>query len=395
MCIAVMKHRQLSGRRLRVTREAAAWCSLLLLLLLDSHAVSQINPVVVPVPQPYLDVIEQYRRGDFEPAIVLLRSWAEPKTLKCVRALMSRQTPAGQVSDVPAMFAAVMLHTEAAFAAVEGQHPSEGSFHLRLAADLLHWMTLKVPDERQWLFTRRDWRLMVARVLNFYFAWDVHESLITAHPRTPDEVIELRAMDVVESDADMELAFGSLAEGFAEMIARSLEFDGRIMQSKQAALVRRCTLRAEGHFRRAKELRPDMCEAHLRLGRVLMDQGRTAEAQVELRGLLKEATDPRIVHLALLFLGDAAEKGHRVDEAADSYRRAVEIKPGCQAGLIALAYATERGGRVDMARSVLAPFLGRSDARTVPADDWTSYPRGQFQAGFDALDRLGASVARR
>jgi tetratricopeptide (TPR) repeat protein len=377
-------------RRARRTFGAAAWSWLLVLLLPAPGALSQINPTVVPNLQPYLDVIEQYRRGDFEAAVVTLRSWTEAEAARSVGGLMDRRTPGGQIPDVPGMFAAAMLHTDTAFAAIDAQRTSDGSFHLRAAADLLAWTMLKVPDERQWLFARRDWRLMVVRILNFHFAWDVEQSLRQAHRWAPDEVKVLRAKDLTENDADMELALGSLAAGFAYMNARDLSVEGR----SKDALVRQCRQRAEGHFRRALALRPDMLEARLRLGRVVMEQERTAEAEAELRTVLERSTDPRTMYLALLFLGEAAEKDHRLQEATALYRRAVDVKPDCQAARVALAYASEREGRLDAARLVLTPLLDRSGTRTIPADDWTSYPSGQFQEGFEALDRLRTSVVR-
>lgn len=378
-------------QRARLTSGAAACAWLLVLLLSASGALSQINPTVVPNLQPYLDVIEQYRRGDFEPAVVTLRSRTETQTAKSVRALMDRRTPGGQIPDVPAMFAAAMLHTDTGFAAIEAQRTSEGSFHLRAAADLLAWTMLKVPDERQWLFARRDWRLMVVRILNFHFARDVEQSLRQAHRWAPDEVKALRAKYLIEDDADMELALGSLAEGLAYMNARYLGVEGRTMDAQ----VREGWQRAEGHFRRALALRPDMLEARLRLGRVLMDQHRTAEAEAELQTVLKQTTDSRTVYLALLFLGEAAEEGDRLEEATDMYRRAVAIKPDCQAARVALAYASEREGRLDAARLVLTPLLDRSGTRNIPADDWTGYPSGQFQEGFEALFRLRTCVVRK
>jgi len=382
-------------QRARLTSGAPACAWLLLLLLSASGALSQINPTVVPNLQPYLDVIEQYRRGDFEAAVVTLRSRTETQTAKSVRALMDRRTPGFQIPDVPAMFAAAMLHTDTGFAAIEAQRTSEGSFHLRAAADLLAWTMLKVPDERQWLFARRDWRLMVVRILNFHFARDVEQSLRQAHRWAPDEVkiprSGLRAEDLTESDAEMDLALGSLAAGSAYMNARDLSVEGR----GKDALVRQCREQAEGHFRHALGLRPDLLEARLRLGRVLMDQDRTAEAEAELQTVLKQTTDSRTVYLALLFLGEAAEEGDRLEEATDMYRRAVAIKPDCQAARVALAYASEREGRLDAARLVLTPLLDRSGARNIPADDWTSYPSGQFQEGFEALFRLRTCVVRK
>jgi tetratricopeptide (TPR) repeat protein len=373
----------------------------MLCLVPASAVVPQLDPVV-PAPQPYLDVIEIYRRGNYDAAVSTLRSWTEKETQKAVVALMTRRTPALQLPDAPGMFAAAMLHTDAAFASVEALRSAEGSFHLRAAADLLIWTVLNVPDERRWLFSRRDWRLMVTRVLNYDFEWNVYQSLNpppTVPPRpgpplgwAPTEMWIARANEIIEDDADMELAVGSLAEGFAFMNAQELKI---AQDRKQRALVLQLRQRAESHFRRALGLRPDLVEARLRLGRVLFDEGRTAEAEVELRVVLKATTDARTGHLTLLFLGEVAEKDRRFEEATQLYRRAVDIKPRCQAARIAFAYASERMGDLDRARSVVASFLGRTQARSLPIDDFASYPGGQYQEGYEALARLRARVVRK
>jgi len=398
-----MNRPQPTGRRLRLTTLTAVSCWLLLYLVPASGSVPQRNPDVVPDLQrwPYLDLIEQYRRGESAPAVAKLRSWTQSETTKAVVALMTRRTDALQIPDVAAMYAATMLHTDAAFTAVEALRPSEGSFHLRAAADLLMWTVLKVPDERRWLFARRDWRLMVTRVLNFYIEWNVEQSVFKPNPAplgpalfgwAPTQMGQARANEIIEDDADMELALGSLAEGFAYMNAQEFKID---QSEEQRALVLQLRQRAEGHFRRALGLRSDMVEARLRLGRVLLDADRTAEVQVELGAVLKGTGDPRVVHLALLFLGEAAEKAGRFEEATELYRRAVDIRPNCQAARVALAYASERMGDMDRARSVVASFLDRNQPRGVPVDDWTSYPGGQFQEGFEALARLRTSVVRK
>ena len=388
--------------RQRLTFGTVVSCWLLLFLVPASGVVPQLDPVVVPDLQSYLNLIEQYRRGDVAPAVETLRSWPDTKIRRIVIALMTRRTPALQIPDVPAMFAAAMLHTDAAFTAVETQGSSEASVHLRAAADLLMWTVLEVPDERRWLFSRRDWRLMVTRVLNHYIEWNVYESLNPPPPArlgppppggwAPTEMSEARATEIIEDDADMELAVGSLVEGVAFMNAQEFKID---RDRKQRALVLQLRHRAERHFRRALSLRPALVEARLRLGRVLLDQDRAAEAEVELGAVLKAGADPRTVHLALLFLGGAAEQDRRFEEATELYRRAVDIKPNGQAARVAFAYASERMGEMDRARSVVAWFLGRNEAQGLPMDDWTTYPGGQYLEGFETLDRMRASVVRK
>jgi tetratricopeptide (TPR) repeat protein len=343
----------------------------------------------VPVVQPYLDIIDQYRRGDVAAAVDKLRSHTGRDVTAWARALMDRRTAAGQIADRPVVFAAVMLHTEAAFAAVEARRDSWAVFHLRTARDLLDWATLQTPDECQQLIGRRDWHLMVVRVLNSCYGWSVVQSLGRAPSRAAADKGFARAYPGVESDAEMELALGSIAEGFALMRTREMSSgDGTT-----ASLVRQCRQNAEEHFRRA--LAPGMVEARVRLGQVFLTQNRTAEGEVELRAVLGQTNDARLIYLVLLFLGQVAEEHQRLEEAIGFYQKAVELKPDSQAARVAFAYASERAGRLDTARAAIAPFLARREPRAVPEDDWLNYPRGQFQRGFDALEKMRATVARR
>lgn len=382
---------------------AAVSCWLLLSVGPTTGAVSQSSSVAAPnVPlQAYLDLIEQYRRGEFSSAVVKLSEWTREDTTKSVVALMTRRTAFGDIPDVPVMFAAAMLHTDAAFDAAAKLAPSSGAFHLRAAADLLMWTVLHEPNDRRHLFARRDWRLMVTRVLNFYVAWSVEQSLVDPHPgprrvdpvaMDPTEMSHARATEFIAPDADTELARGSLAEGFAYMSAREAKTN---REKEPRALVVQCRQRAEDHFRLALSLRPDMMDARLRLGRVLLDVGRVSEADVELRAVVVAAADARTVHLASLFLGEASEQAGHFEAAVQHYARAVALRPESQTAHVALAQASERMGDMDRARSVIAWFLRRPDPRGSQNDDWTSYPWGQFQEGFEALGRLRASVVRK
>jgi tetratricopeptide (TPR) repeat protein len=372
------------------TFRAAASCSVLLALVFQPGYLPQADPGGLHALQPYLDIIEQYRRGNTDAAGVTLRSWPETQTVKAARALMDRRSPAGQIADVPAMFAAAMAHSDVAVIALETEHPSEAAFHLEIAADLLAWTELAVKDSRQWLFARRDWRLAIVRVLNFYFASDVEQSLRHPQAWVPIEVKKLRARDLTEDGADMELAVGSLAEGFSYMTARDPSRRGNA-----EAVQREYRQRAGEHFRRALVLNPNLVEARLHLGRVLLDEKQIADGEIELRAVVARTSSPRVVYLALLFLGGSAEQRQNIEEAAGLYRKAMDVQPDSQAAALAFAYASERAGRLDVARSVLASMLRRNQGQEPLVDYWVSYRRGQFQDGFDALDKFRAAVTRR
>ena len=73
----------------------------------------------------------------------------------------------------------------------------------------------------------------------------------------------------------------------------------------------------------------------------------------------------------------------------------MEITPNCQAARIALAFARERSGEMDTARTIVAPFLARVRGMRLPEDDWVTYSHGQFHEAFDALETLRSAVVRK
>lgn len=140
---------------------------------------------------------------------------------------------------------------------------------------------------------------------------------------------------------------------------------------------------AERHFRRALELRPAFGEARLRLGRVLGQRGRHADAATELRQL-QPFDDLQLDYYAALFLaGEEAALGRR-DAAREAYQRAVALFPQAQSALLGLSQVLrDAGDRTGALKSVqqLLDLPAEEDARVDPL--WIYH----FVQGYDA-DRL-------
>ena len=81
---------------------------------------------------------------------------------------------------------------------------------------------------------------------------------------------------------------------------------------------------AEGHFKRALELRPDYVTAQRNLGSVLLKQQRFAESEALLRKVLKSTPDdPK----ALAILGEALQGQGRPGEAETFLKKALDLQP--------------------------------------------------------------------
>ena len=106
---------------------------------------------------------------------------------------------------------------------------------------------------------------------------------------------------------------------------------------------------AEAHYRSALPGRPT-AETHNGLGYVLRRQGRSEEAIAEFRKAVD--IDPHFTP-AYNNLADALEQAGKLDEAAESYRRALAEKPSA-AGYSALARVLRELGRPDEAAQQLS-----------------------------------------
>ena len=130
-------------------------------------------------------------------------------------------------------------------------------------------------------------------------------------------------------------------------------------------------------------------EALLRLGRVNLDLGKIDEALKALDGVEPATQDPDVIYLERLFRGQALERLGRVDEARESYTRALQIRPDAQTGSIALAALDFRRGDRAVADQRVRQLLSRMSQ---PDDPWWEYWPGDFRRGPELVRAMRESV---
>jgi len=147
---------------------------------------------------------------------------------------------------------------------------------------------------------------------------------------------------------------------------------------------------AEIDFRRALAIRPDWTEAHLRLGRVLLQLDNATAAGTELTAALKASPDDTQEFLARLFLGAVEERRGHFDEAASLYLQATALFPSAQSPRLALSQLARRRGDRASSLATLKALFDR-DAPPDPegrSDPWWSYLSVQARDAEARLDAL-------
>ncbi|MGH9308381.1 MAG: VWA domain-containing protein [Vicinamibacterales bacterium] len=134
--------------------------------------------------------------------------------------------------------------------------------------------------------------------------------------------------------------------------------------------------RAKRHFLKAIDAAPDMAEARVRLGHVLLELQQPQEAVAQLRTALQSGLAPALRYCAELFLGDALAATADVDGAHDAFERAATLFPHAQSAWISLSRLARSRGDHAVATSMLDRVLEhRPPAHTVGDPWWTYYRR--------------------
>ncbi len=274
--------------------------------------------------------------------------------------------------DFRTVEAAVLLQAEAGLLSLQAASNDEGQTHLRISAELLDWSHTAAKEQRRRghaiaeRIDRRDFDMALAAA-----------SLRLGFPATACSFAE-DARRRAPLDAEVHLMLGCAAETRARELAL-----GR--QDSEAGRRRE---QAERALRDALALDPGLQEARLRLGQLLVDRGRLAQAESFLDQVEAGAADDRQRYLARLFLGRLAAARGRVDDAAGFYRRALEAWPDSQAARLALAQALEQSSGPSVAWPLVAGSLAASGRLDRTRDPWWVYlfgPPGQAQASLERL----------
>lgn len=142
---------------------------------------------------------------------------------------------------------------------------------------------------------------------------------------------------------------------------------------------------AEDYFRRALKENPEMTEARLRLGHVLVMLERYADAAVELRQAIASPAEPLLQYYALMFQGAAEEALGHGEDATAAYSRAASLYPTSQSPRVALSALARRRGDRAGAWLAMQQVFGLPSTEPSRDDPWWTYPIAQGRLGDQLL----------
>jgi tetratricopeptide (TPR) repeat protein len=272
----------------------------------------------------YAKLVEEYRKGNGDPAIRQLLSWEAATMAEAVRdaALPSRSFPLLYAPDFPA---AIMLHTEAGLRLNSEGRGFEAAF--------------------QWLLEREQ---------------DAVVLLEQGHEQFPDD--PLIALDLGRANE----VLGSYADG-----VRPSAWANRSADARQYLTT------AESCYRGALALDAGLIEARLRLGRVLQMTRRREAALALLRRVTEPSVPAHLRYLAHLFIADQLlHVDGEVDPAAAQreLERALELWPRGQAAALSLSRILHSNGRRAEAALVLERAIAGKEQGSI--DPFRTYHSG-------------------
>ena len=147
--------------------------------------------------------------------------------------------------------------------------------------------------------------------------------------------------------------------------------------------------RAEQLLRQALKINPNHVEARLRLGQVLGQRGRSADALVELRRVETETTDPLLSYYTLLFIGREEGTLNNLEAARSAYRRAASLFARAQSPHLGLSELAMRIGNRPEAARALDVIWNWGQIREDDDDPWRLYPYAAGRDGESMLAEIG------
>jgi len=334
-----------------------------------------------------VELAEVYRAVDRERAVAVVALWDRETVEAETQRLIETQVP-----DEPAgthqarLLAAAALLVDSALLDLDVGSSGRTRWELQSAARLVE-ATSFAPGSVA--FAQRFY--LVAGLMLHRMA-----DLGSAHEMLSD------GLGHVEDDAQLLLALGAVSETIVSLRTYEPPLEARGRRGTGTAthyviegqgggggpLPRTSLAEVQALYARALARDPDLLEARLRLGRVLLLRGRPGEALPELERVGRESPQPAQCYLARLFEGRAREELDDLRGAAAALEAGVECAPHAQSGLVALGRALDRVGEGTRAQQAFDRALNL-DSET-QADPWWDYIRGQP----DRTDGLLAELRR-
>jgi tetratricopeptide (TPR) repeat protein len=356
-------------------------------LLAEGSAAAQVR-----IRAPYLDIVWNYRDGNYQQAIDEIAAWPiENLRERAVNDLDDGVIKGQGVPSITFMSdgqrfntvkiwktltpVAALLHVEAGYQFLQKGQDKQGIQHLLMArfwADWDRWRFILdyLPDEGEKLAykqMRRDVYLAIAWILQS-----------AAKQSTLEEHLTLARKNLAE-EPEIWLASGSAEELFADpaMLKDLMQTNRRIPRDTWEQQVRdRHLEKAEEYHRQAIAHDAALAEAHVRLGRVLQQRGKLPDARAELEAARKLESPSEVGYLATLFLAGVTEDANKQAPALDLYTELAERWPECQSGHLGLSRAHSARGDASAARDALKPLWKEQEQRAC-FDAWWVYRSGQ------------------
>ena len=354
-------------------------------------------PFVADRPQKdlrhYLATAAHYGSGNRTAAVREIRQWWVPEIARATAALRQNEkhlrSEAKDPDDIDfhTVEAAVLMHAHAGILFLQEQKLRPAKVHLDASSELLQWSRRAAKDRRNWTNMRRyafkdrpvDTSLELKESIDgrdFYVAL-ASAALALGYAEAAGPFAAQAAFEAPR-DSEVQLVLGCVASGLAtEKAVQHRDSD--------AARARKD---AEKAFRDALAVDPLTHEARLRLGKLLLDTNRATEAEPLLSEVEAKATNDRQRYLARLFLGRAAERGGRSEDAIRWYRRALEAWPDSQAARLGLAHALEKSSGPGAAREVVGALFDPTPRLVALSDPWFLYPIGPPGLAQAAFNRV-------
>jgi tetratricopeptide (TPR) repeat protein len=310
------------------------------------------SPTSAQSSDAYDALVDEYAAGRAINAITALAAWP-------LSAAAGAAATRGRALSIGRQRAAIMLHTETAYAFLAAGRKPDAGTHFTAARRILSSARGSRLDERVQMFERRWYALVASMYSSLGFLQDA-------------DLTVRDGMGLYARDARLHVMRGAIRE-MDMILAGGRQFQMLKWFDSAAA-----------DYLRAIAFDDTLASAHLRLGSVRF-LAHDERCGAEFEAALARASDAVDRYLARLFLGAFAESQHRPDDAREHYEAALEAGPAYQSAYVALSRLEESVGRSARAQELAQMYAALP---TKLDDPWWNFHLGGFdQSSLDWLRR--------
>jgi tetratricopeptide (TPR) repeat protein len=319
----------------------------------------------------YESIVDRYHEGQRGEALLKLSAWPAQTLEPVVQQAARRPWLKAR--------AAVLLHTDRALQEQAAGAREAYERQLQFAARLARTVPKQGTGGR---FRARWFLAMALRASHPQGALPWVREGLKEDPENPELLLALASIEETQATFGRGRFQTRLPEredgiGLAESKAHTL----RLEQVKR-------------DLKKALKADENLYEARVRLARVLKYMHDIDGALAELNVVLAKASEPELLYLAQLQLGEIREAQGRLLEAQQAYVAATTLDPRCQTAYIALSHVRWLQGDVTAAATARNQALAHAPSSSGYADPWWRYPLGQLGRGDALLEELRGEATR-